>query len=185
MEEKEVKETFQDFKNKTLHREIKRNFKATNSYTTYDIYKHIRKNKWYDIGKPITEHDFYLIIRTVNKLLSERLLKGKMITFPYKMGSIELRKVKRGVRINNGKLVISYPIDWNSTLRLWYKDNEAKKQKVLIRYENNIIYKVVYDRSKAYYSNKGFIKFSLHGKLKKMLKEGICSGEIDSLYEDY
>ena len=88
MEEKEVKETFQDFKNKTLHREIKRNFKATNSYTTYDIYKYIRKNKWYDIGKPITEHDFYLIIRTVNKLLSERLLKGKMITFPYKMGSI-------------------------------------------------------------------------------------------------
>lgn len=185
MEEKEIKETFQDFKNKTLHREIKRTFRATNSFTIYDIYKYIRKNKWYDIGKPLTEHDFYLIIRTVNKLLAKKLIQGEMIVFPYKMGSIELRKARRGVRLNNGKISVSYPINWDATLRLWYKDSEAMKQKVLIRYENDVIYKVVYDKSKAYYRNKSFIAFSLNNKLKKSLKEGICSGDIDCLYEDY
>lgn len=178
-------ETFQAFKNKTFHRETKRNFRAFNSYTTYSIYKHIRKNKWYNIGKPLTEHEFYLIVRTVNKLLAKELLKGNSITFPFSMGKLELRKVNRGVRMNEGKLKITYPINWGKTLKLWYKDSEARKLKTLIRYEENIVYKVVYDKRKAYYINKGFILFSLNRDLKKALSDGILSGEIDTLYEDY
>lgn len=185
MEEEKNDKTFQDFKNKTFHRGIKRNFRAFNSYTTYSIYKHIRKNKWYDIGRPLTEHEFYLIVRTVNKLLAKELLKGHRITFPYKMGSLELRKVSCGVRMKDGKLAITYPIDWKSTLKLWYNDAEALQSKTLIRYENDTVYKVVYDKTKAYYINKGFFQFSLNRKLKSALNKGLTSGEIDTLYEDY
>ena len=31
-----------------------------------DAYKWIRKNKWLDIGSPVSEHDFYKIIRGIN-----------------------------------------------------------------------------------------------------------------------
>lgn len=185
MEKEKNEETFQDFKNKTFHRGIKRNFKAFNSYSTYSIYKHIRKNGWYNIGRPLTEHEFYLIIRTVNKLLAQELLRGHSITLPHSMGRLELRKVSCGAKIKEGKLKITYPINWKETLELWYKDAEARRLKSLIRYKGDIVYKVIYDKSRASYINKGFFLFSLNRSLKKALNEGILSGDIDTLYEDY
>ena len=47
-----------------------RNYKITNSIGVYDLYKLIRKNHWYDIGRPLKEHEFYAIIRKVNSLLA-------------------------------------------------------------------------------------------------------------------
>lgn len=185
MEEKKNEETFQDFKNKTFHRGVKRNFRAFNSYSTYSIYKQIRKSKWHDIGRPLTEHEFYLIIRTVNKLIAKELLKGHTIVFPYRMGRLELRKASCGARVKDNKLLITYPINWKATLRLWYEDEEARNAKTLLRYDNSLIYKVVYDKTNCNYANKGFFEFSLNRKLKEALYKGITSGEIDTLYESY
>ena len=36
--------------------------KIRNSIGIYDIYKMLRKNKWLNIGRPLTEHEFYTII---------------------------------------------------------------------------------------------------------------------------
>lgn len=185
MEEKKDNKAFQDFKNKTFHREVKRNFKASNSYSAYSIYKQIRKNKWYDIGRPLTEHEFYLIIRTVNDILAKELLKGHKVTFPYRMGSLELRKASCGARMKNSKLLITYPINWKATLKLWYEDKEARELKTLLRYNTSTVYKVVYDKTTCNYPNKGFFEFSLNRKLKEALYKGITSGEIDTLYERY
>ena len=43
-----------------------RKHKVTNSIGTRDIFKYIRKNKWFDIGQSLTEHQFYYIIRPVS-----------------------------------------------------------------------------------------------------------------------
>lgn len=185
MEEEKDDKTFKDFKNKTLHRGIKRNFKATNSFGSYDIYKHIRKNKWYDIGRPLTEHEFYLIIRTVNKLLAQELLKGRTVTFPYKMGSLELRKSSCSASMKNNKLKVTYPINWDATLKLWYEDKESRDLKILIRHDDKTVYKVVYVKTRAYYANKRFYQFSLNRGIKKAISEKIKSGELDTLYDKY
>jgi hypothetical protein len=45
-----------DFRSRVLKLNEHRVHKVNNSVGVYDIYKAIRKNKWYSIGRPITEH---------------------------------------------------------------------------------------------------------------------------------
>ena len=92
--------------------------KVNNCYGCYDIYKSIRKNHWYNIGRPLKEGEFYTIIRSVNDLLAEELANGRTVTLPYRMGKLELRKIKVGAFIKDDKLKITYPVDWDQTLKL-------------------------------------------------------------------
>lgn len=162
----------------------KKNFKVTNSFGVYDVYKLIRKNNWFDIGRPLKEHEFYTIIRSVNKLLAQELIAGNPIIFPQRMGRLELKKHKAGPFIVNGKLKVSYPIDWKKTLDLWYEDEEARNNKTLIRIMENVVYTVRYNRYNANYNNQSYYQFALNRNIKKALKESIQNGMTDSLWEE-
>ena len=182
MEDEKTSQSFENFRQKVLGKKHK-NFKISGSIGVYDIYKHIRKNKWYDIGRPLKEHEFYSIIRGINNLLADEIVKGNTVTFPCKMGSLELRRSNRGAFFKDGSLKVTYPVDWNKTLRLWYKDEEARKAKTLVRIENKTIYYVRYCKEKADYNNKAFFGFSLNRNIKKKLKENLNTGLTDALYE--
>lgn len=162
--------------------EVKKKNKVRNSFGIYDCYKYIRKNRWYNIGRPLKEHEFYSIIRNINNLLAKELANGNDIHFPHGMGVLELRKFPRGVKIIDGRLVNTYPVDWRSTLKLWHEDEEAKRDKSLIRFENKYIYKVVYNKYKANYENQCFYEFDLNRFIKLALKDNINKGKTDSLW---
>lgn len=172
----------EEFKNDIIKRNGPKQFKVKNSFGVYDAYKKIRKNKWYDIGKPLKEHEFYSIVREVNKLLADEIANGNTVTFPSRMGVLELRKLKRGVGIVDGKLKVTYPINWDETLRLWFEDEEARKNKTLLRKENEFVYHVKYCKHDATYENKSFYEFALNRSIKKALKENINKGITDSLW---
>lgn len=161
----------------------KRKIIVTHSWGVYDAYKHIRKNGWYDIGRPLTEHEFYSIVRKVGRLLTAELIKGNKIKFPCLMGSLELRKYSCGVSIVGGKLKNTYPIDWEGTWKLWFDDKEAFKNKTLLRMEESHIYHVKYLKWEAKYENKIFYLFKVPQKTKKQLKESIKKGVTDTLWE--
>lgn len=158
--------------------------KARNSWGVYDAYKHIRKHGWYDIGRPVTEHEFYSIVREVNQLLAHEASQGRTIIFPSRMGALELRKRQAGAVYDHGKLRVSYPVDWDATLRLWFQDPEAKESKLLIRTEDPMVYHIKYCKSKANYENKSLYDFIVNRAIKKALKEHIKAGTVDSLYEE-
>jgi len=156
--------------------------KVTNSFGVYDAYKHIRKNGWYNIGRPVKEKEFYAVIRQVNNLLAKEIAKGNDVRFPERMGLLELRKYERGASFVKGKLRITYPVDWNETLKLWYEDGEAYKNKTLLRTKGKYTYRVKYNvfGDNAKYENKGFYLFTLNRKIKKALKENINQGKVDA-----
>ena len=174
--------TFQEFRRSIQTAPKDRSFKVTNSLGVYDVYKRIRKNHWFDIGRPVTEKEFYAIIRSVNKLLAENIANGETVRFPEKMGTLELRKFSKGVSIVNGQLKNTYPIDWMETMRLWYQDEEEHKKKTLIRREETWVYQAKYCKDKATYENKQFYQFALNKFIKNALKENIQSGKIDALW---
>lgn len=89
----ETEELWQKFRNETINN-VKgyRKFKVSGSWGIYDAYKLIRKHKWFDIGRPVTEKEFYAIVRQVNKRFADEIAKGNTVTFPCKMGKLELRK---------------------------------------------------------------------------------------------
>lgn len=173
-------EKVREFRDQHFRRKTKR--KVNNSWGVYDIYKFIRKNGWYDIGRPLKEHEFYTIIRGINKLLAENMANGESVTFPEGMGTLELRKFEVGVSIVNGKLKNTYPVDWNKTWQLWYEDEEARKQNILLRNEQKWIYKVKYCVNNATYENKTFYQFTLNRFIKIALKNNIQQGKIDTLW---
>lgn len=178
-----MEETFETFKQKVWKsKKERKDFKISNSVGVYDMYKLARKNGWYDIGKAVSEKDFYAIIRGINNKLAEEIALGNTVTFPSRMGRLELRKHSCGVSFEGGKLKITYPIDWSSTLKLWYEDAEAHKEKTLVRNEEPYVFYVKYVKRNATYNNQIFYKFELNNFIRKHLKENIKKGKIDTLW---
>lgn len=169
-----------EFRRKILKVNGPREHKINNSIGVYDCYKTIRKNKWFDIGKPISEHDYYRIIRTVNNILADLLSKGHDVNLPCRMGRLELRKYEAKITLSNGKVITNLPIDWDRTLKLWSEDEEAYQKRTLIKMEEEEVFKVYYNRGKANYENKSFFAFDINRELKKKLKKNIKEGRIDA-----
>ena len=133
-----------NFRKTVLKVDGPRKHKVRNSFGVYDVYKHIRKHKWFNLPRPVTEHEFYTIIRQVNNMLADNILNGEDIVFPHRMGRLELRKKEAYVGFKDGKLVTNLPIDWDKTLKLWSEDEEAYKERLLIKMEEKDIFKVHY-----------------------------------------
>lgn len=173
--------SYKDFKSVIQGLQNTRTHKITNSLGVYDAYKYIRKNKWFDIGRPLTEHEFYQIIRKVNNYLAEELVNGNDITFPNRMGKLELRKRNSLPVIDkNGSLKVTYAIDWDSTLKLWYDDEEAFNSKTLVKLPERNIFRVKYNKDSANYENKSFMEFQINRDIKTRLKQKIKNNEIDA-----
>lgn len=169
-----------EFRRKILKINGPRKHKINNSFGVYNAYKLIRKNKWFNIGKPISEHDFYKIVRTVNNKLADLLSKGHDINLPCQMGRLEIRKYDARITLQGDKVVTNLPIDWDRTLKLWSEDEEAYQKRTLIKREEKEIFKVYYNRGKANYTNKGFFAFDVNRELKKKLKKNIKEGLVDA-----
>lgn len=173
--------SYQEFKSSILNLKEHRTHKVTNSLGVYDAYKYIRKNKWLNIGRPLAEKEFYKIIRTVNKYLAEEFINGNDIVFPNRMGKLELRKRNALPVIDkNNKLKVTYAIDWDKTLKLWYEDEQAFNEKTLIRIPERNIFRVKYNKSTANYKNKSFMEFRVNRDIKTRLKQKIKNNEIDA-----
>ena len=172
---------YDEFKSSIQHLQENRTHKITNSLGVYNAYKFIRKNKWFNIGRPLTEHEFYQIIRRVNNYLAEELVNGNDIIFPNRMGKLELRKRNSLPIIDkNGSLKVTYAIDWDNTLKLWYNDKEAFNNKTLVKLPERSIFRVKYNKDTANYKNKSFIEFQINRDIKTRLKQKIKNNEIDA-----
>lgn len=169
-----------EFRKQVLKVKGPRKHKISNSIGVYDIYKYIRRNKWFNIGKPVSEHDFYSIIRTVNNHLADLLSNGHDVLLPSNMGRLEIRKYDAKITLQGDKLITNLPIDWDRTLKLWSEDEEAYQNRTLIKMEEKEIFKVYYNKGKANYTNKSFFAFDINRELKKKLKKNIKERRIDA-----
>ena len=173
--------SYKDFKTAIQGLQNTRTHKVTNSLGSYDAYKYIRKNKWFNIGRPLTEHEFYQIIRRINNYLAEELINGNDVIFPNRMGKLELRKRNSLPIIDkNGNLKVTYAIDWDNTLKLWYEDEEAFNNKTLVRLPERNIFRIKYNKNTANYNNKSFMEFQVNRNIKVRLKQKIKNNEIDA-----
>ena len=173
--------SYKDFKSAIQGLQNTRTHKVTNSLGSYDAYKYIRKNKWFNIGRPLTEHEFYQIIRRIHNYLAENLINGNYVIFPNRMGKLELRKRNALPIIDkNGNLKVTYAIDWDNTLKLWYEDEEAFNNKTLVRFPERNIFRIKYNKNTANYNNKSFMEFQVNRNIKVRLKQKIKNNEIDA-----
>lgn len=155
--------------------------KISNSYGVYDAFKFFRKNKPKHKKFILSESQYFAIIREINNKLSDALANGEDINLPERMGKIELRKYNLEPKLSeDGKLIYKAPIDWDATLKLWYEDSEAMKDKTLIKIESKENYRVIYNKSKALYINKAFYSLHINRELKKKIFKAANEGTIDA-----
>lgn len=176
-------ETLREFKRRIKKVNQPREYKVRNSWGVYDGYKYYRKNKPDSKEYILTESQYFSIIRKINLHLVDELVLGNDVRLPKSMGTIEIRKYDSRVRLEkDGKLYTNLPIDWDKTLKLWYEDEEAFKDKTLVRVEEHEIFRVYYNRESATYNNKSYYKFLFNKDLRVRLKQRIKEGLIDAPY---
>lgn len=176
---------YKEFTDKILCRGNTTKHKISGSLGVYDCYKYLRRNKWFDLPRPIKEKEFYSIVRNCNLLLQEELLKGNAVILPYKLGIIEVLKTPTKVEFVDGKLKTNKRVDWKSTLKLWYEDDESKNKKTLIRFDRDSNIVIRYNRHTAVYSNVSFYSFKPNKQILLTLKKLFNEGLIDALQLNY
>lgn len=171
---------FKEFRKNTLKVNKSRIHKITNSIGIKYLIKKCRNTNWYGKDLKVDEHTFCTITRTVNDMIAEELLKGNDFNLPQKMGQFEIRKYDTYLKFENGKVKTNRGIDWNATLKLWFEDEEAKKNKTLVKVEDEEIFILYYNRVKANYNNKSLIAFKPNRSLLKRIKIAGNNNSIDA-----
>lgn len=173
-------ESFEDFSKRVRKLNSTRKHKINNSYGIKDGFKYYRKTKPKDPKYILTDCQYLLINREINNILSNELINGKEVVFPYKLGKLEIRKFETIKTIKDGKLKLSIAIDWDKTIKLWYNDNESYTNKTLIRVPDNISYKVYYNKYGANYTNSTLYQFNVNRLIKRGLVSKIREGKIEA-----
>lgn len=154
-----------------------RKFKA--GYVLRDFYRMDARNcKALGIG----EEEYGSIIRAINSAIVDAICRGASIKLPYKMGVLEIRKYNTSVRIEDGKVKTTKPIDWHETLKLWSSDEEAYAARQLVRGDFRQMYVPYYNKRKADYINKAFYKIKFSKNIHRRITNMVKNGEIDALY---
>lgn len=169
--------SFEEFRKSTLKVNGKRKHSIKNSMGVRDAYKWGRKNK---LLNNVTEEQFYKIVRTINNLMAQQLISGKDVKFPQRMGQLEVRKYDTYVKYSNGKLVTNRGVDWDATLKLWFEDEEAKRDKLLVKTEDTEVFTIFYNRMIANYNNKTLYQFKPNRNLRLTIKQAGKDGLIDA-----
>lgn len=175
-------ESLEEFKKRTLKVQGPKKHKIRGSLGIYSGYKYYRKNKPKEHKYILTESQYFAITRRVNDLLAEELISGEEITLPHRMGTLEVRKIERNIRIGkDGEIITNLPIDWDSTLKLWYEDEESYKNKTIVRQECSEIFTIYYSKANANYTNKTYYQFVINRDLKKRFKQKIKDGKMNGV----
>lgn len=159
----------------------KRVHKVRNSFGVKDAFIFYRKVRPRESEYVLSESEFLRIVRRTNDILRQLMIQGQEIVLPEHMGKLELRKRQTITDFKDGKLRTNLPVDWDSTLKLWYEDEESYHKKRLVRQESREVYKVYYNKYKADYPNKSFYQFRVNREIKKGLKQRIKNNELDAL----
>ena len=107
----------------------KRNHRVKSDYGLPDYYRHfVKENKNTKVSKVLYND----IIKDFNSHVRDRISKkGADYTFPKKIGSLEIKKIKPSISIDEkGSVVNKLPINWKATRELWKENESAKKEKL-------------------------------------------------------
>ena len=166
------------------HNEDKRSHRVKSDYGLPDYYKFFVKQK--KENKEISKSTYNNVIKEFNSYVRDRISeKGAEYTFPKKLGSVEIKKIKPSLSIDEeGKVVNKLPINWKATRELWKTNESAKEKKTKIRYINEhtkgYTFRLYYKKKRANYKNKSIYKMQFNRDLKRSLSKSIFAGRIDA-----
>lgn len=178
--------TLSEYKKAVRHVSGPRGHQIKNSWGVRDAFLYAQRNKWFDIGQALPEKTFQKIVRMTSARLAYELMEGRNIMLPENMGEIVLRKLPAYYNFDEeGKPHTNYKVDWDSTLKLWYEDEESRQAKTLVRFPIKDRFFILYNRSNAIFNNKCYAEFRVNRGIRKMLSYNIKQGKVDAFQKEY
>lgn len=157
-------------------------YTINNSYGVYDYWKFYIHNRpkqrsYYKMSSA----QYYKLLRAVNEYLIEILLKNAQVVLPNKMGEIVVLKKTARVRLDEkGKIRTNRPINWDATIKLWFEDPEAEKNKTLVRWDNSDVINIRYKKATAVYNNSPFYNLQVTRVVKKLIASHLVEGTLET-----
>lgn len=155
----------------TLNSSKMKNF--YNTRDSYTVYKTISED-------PIDIRQYITIVNEFMKFLMQRLFDTGLITFPERLGTLQIIGKKVKFKIEDGKIKGLAP-DWLKTKELWENDLKAKEEKQLVyffnEHSNGIRYKFLWSKNRVLVSNKTLYNLKLSRANKRTLTPLINSGK--------
>jgi len=159
----------------------KKRINGVNIMDTYSRYKEsvpkeLRVNKV----------EYYKVIRTFLKYMSEKLIDIGLLKLPSDLGVLQIMGDNIKINIDKETGKVKGAVDWNETKKLWKECEECKKNKQLVFYTNDLtgfkVYKIFWFTTTNKLVNKSFYRFKACLPLRKKLAKHIKNGNFTYLY---
>jgi len=153
--------------------------KYISRFGTKDYFKSYKENRG-----TVSRGAFFRIMRKMNKAVVEEILEtGEEYNLPHGIGTIYFIKKKNKAIVVDGKVILTAPVDWHSTMKLWEDNEEARDKKVLVRHSNmhtsRYSFRIRCTRMKI--KNKKFFKFTIMRSFKRAYAQRIKTYDKDKL----
>lgn len=135
-----------------------------------DYFRWYKKNN----NDPVTYNVYSDIISEYNKAVIDLMLNESLeYRIPVLHLLLTIRKEHRAPKIINGKLYNNRPINFSKTMALWAADEEAKKNKTILRYNNRhtsgYVFRIYCKKHESGMSHKKLYKFKPSRQFKRDL----------------
>lgn len=170
---------------KELKTKDQRHSKFKNSFGIHDYWKYYCANSKQIPFKQYKEILYYILEQYALQISDHAM----DFTFPYKLGTLKVRKHSMIIKFDGDDLVIKQPVDYKATKELWKVDEEARKNKQVVfclnQHSDGFIYSIKYTVSRlAKSTNKlRFIKFQTARVLTRRFAKNIKEHKIDAIHE--
>lgn len=145
-----------------------------------DYYRYYKKNS----NNSINYNTYSNIISDFNQLIIDEILNNSLdYKIPFLKLVITIRKDKRTPKFKNGKLYVNAPMDYKQTLKLWEADEEARKNKVIVRHLNHhtsgYVYRIYCHKHISSLKNKSYYKYKPARNFARSLSKRIFDESKD------
>tara|TARA_R110000803_G_scaffold45536_1_gene95918 strand:+ start:749 stop:1210 length:462 start_codon:yes stop_codon:yes gene_type:complete len=140
---------------------------------SYKLYKETVEN-------PTDIQQYLLIAADYNKFLMDKVLKGKEVTLPSRMGTLSIVGRKQKIRFDDEGKVVGLAPDWVKTKELWDSNPKAKAEKKRVFHLNSgtggVRYKFLWSKKHVLVQNKTLYSLRLTRTNKRAVHANILNG---------
>ena len=140
---------------------------------SYKLYKQSVEN-------PIDIKTYLILAADYNKFLIDKVLEGKEVTLPSRMGTLSILGKEQQIRFDDEGKIAGLAPDWVETKILWESNPEAKAAKKLVYHTNfhtdNVRYKFLWSKKNVLVENKTLYSLRLTRTNKRAVHKKILEG---------
>lgn len=140
---------------------------------SYRLYKE-------SVDSPIDIKTYLLLSADYNKFLIEKVLEGKEVTLPSRMGTLSILGKEQKIRFDEEGKITGLAPDWVKTKKLWEANSIAKEKKQLVYHTNshtdNVRYKFLWSKKNVLVENKTLYSLRLTRTNKRAVHQKILDG---------